>query len=741
MALLLLVTGTTTTNAFTFHRTSITTYPRNTYRRSSIDRGWDNDNYLDALSSSSNNEETLDSANAKYQLESQSRAKARQKKFQTAMSSRLDSSGDPLPVEWGGGIEAELPKRKPNEEGGEEAEGQGGQMFKNLLERAEAAKAQGVPTPAVPAPSATTAAVPETVQPAMDQMAYYQLQLQAWQQQVATYTEFIAANPAAASTITMPPPPPPPPGTPATTAATPTTTTTTTPPAVPGTSAVPPAPTDPSQIKDPKEYLMKNPNRNSDAYEIANTSDVYLAQLKRDTAVRTEARAHGDNNTANQPFEELGVKAIRGIISDELVEVRRKQRAQEEMRGLDPEKMKMIQEMQLEDQRRMAEQEEKDRLAIERGGGISGLTYREQLEEAKRKKAAKMGGYVPEPVAPTPAAVVETLPPVEPAPVVEAVVPPPPTVSPVTLTPEPNPVPEATTPPPKPDYSLPVKDEASMAPVAPPSSEDTDEQRRLFRSLMGLLLKHRGGPGFGSGRLKPAETEKFRNTFHEVFDILRAEAGQMPMDDTTADAAADAEAAAAVSASGNTLVLDEGMLACVKAAVNAYESTGQEELLMPLRNALLSAAGSINKVIAEEEVENTNQYEAAVSAPEPTPEPVTTNVQPVVQTVSIPEPEPVPVAVAVEEEQTVAERLDVDIVGDENTEALRKAYEALKANAGDGKYGIKKGITEGEISHVSDVLKEMRSVLMTELETENTGSSGGSSKYQQMLAKAKAAKK
>ena len=42
-------------------------------------------------------------------------------------------------------------------------------------------------------------------------MAYYQLQLQAFQQQVETYTQLITANPQATATLTMATPPPSPP--------------------------------------------------------------------------------------------------------------------------------------------------------------------------------------------------------------------------------------------------------------------------------------------------------------------------------------------------------------------------------------------------------------------------------------------------------------------------------------------------------------------------------------------------
>lgn len=46
-----------------------------------------------------------------------------------------------------------------------------------------------------------------------------------------------------------------------------------------------------------------------------------------------------------------------------------------------------------------------------------------------------------------------------------------------------------------------------------------------LQTLTGYLLKHRGGPGFGSGRLKGAELESFEQLMDEVKLLLRAEAG------------------------------------------------------------------------------------------------------------------------------------------------------------------------------------------------------------------------
>lgn len=54
--------------------------------------------------------------------------------------------------------------------------------------------------------------------------------------------------------------------------------------------------------------------RNRDADTIANTADVYFAQLKRDSSVRTMARIRGDDETADRVFEDEGVKQLKDQI-------------------------------------------------------------------------------------------------------------------------------------------------------------------------------------------------------------------------------------------------------------------------------------------------------------------------------------------------------------------------------------------------------------------------------------------
>lgn len=54
--------------------------------------------------------------------------------------------------------------------------------------------------------------------------------------------------------------------------------------------------------------------RNRDADTIANTADLYFAQLKRDSTVRTMARIHGEDDVAEKVFEDEGIQELSGLL-------------------------------------------------------------------------------------------------------------------------------------------------------------------------------------------------------------------------------------------------------------------------------------------------------------------------------------------------------------------------------------------------------------------------------------------
>ena len=78
---------------------------------------------------------------------------------------------------------------------------------------------------------------------------------------------------------------------------------------------------------------------------------------------------------------------------------------------------------------------------------------------------------------------------------------------------QPRLIPKTTLPPPPKVEQPPPPQAAAVVPppaaVAVASTGPTNEEdvRRNVRTLQGLLLKHRGGPGFGAGRLKAPEAK------------------------------------------------------------------------------------------------------------------------------------------------------------------------------------------------------------------------------------------
>lgn len=342
------------------------------------DRGWDNGNFLDALGTSSS---AIDEANALYQKESQGRSAVRERRFQTMMNSSGDSGSDAL---FGGNVAGMPDKVPPVTQPNDEDNPMGGTRFRQMMEMAKKnppKQSQGIPEPEpqmVPsspqpvAPKAPAAPVVNAQAPVMDAQAIYQMQLQSWQQQMTFYSQLVAADPEAASKMTMPPPPQNP-----NAGGLPTSPVTQTPPQQP----IPPQPLPPQPLApQPQEAISTvNPadfapkpvnNGNRDAYEITNPADVYFAQLKRDSTIRTKARKAGDIETANSAFADEGVKALSNYLSPELIKSRRENLAKN---GSEFETSR--DEMIIP----YAEEEEVDK-------SYAGVSYRQKLQERMEKR-------------------------------------------------------------------------------------------------------------------------------------------------------------------------------------------------------------------------------------------------------------------------------------------------------------------------------------------------------------------
>jgi hypothetical protein len=387
-------------------------------------------------------------------------------------------------------------------------------------------------------------------------------------------------------------------------------------------------------------------------------------------------------------------------------------------------------------------------------------------------------------------------------------------------------------PPAQPKVEEPV---AVAAPAAPqqstPSistSSSPDEIRTAIRTLMGLILKHRGGPGFGAGGLKGAEIGKYEKLMNDMTAFLKEEAEARHTGPTAAVAQAVAAVPqppaavqnpptpqvsaipqapatpqasfaglATVPTSPSSAAQIDGMLNCIDGAILMYRNSPQElkesmlmtvraallsavntcnkvmgqnegipsttgagtnvdtmfaciegaikmyrnsppelqqGVLLTVRAALLSAIGTCNKIVAENDVQNFMDYKqatAGMNMPQQTPKPV--------QFYDVEQ-------VAQEEEPETS--LSASIGADANTVVLENIYNKIEAAAGKGKFGLREDLTAEEASELADSIAEMRSIMMEELNNGIPGapvaaaaSSGSTtSMYQKMLEKARAEK-
>lgn len=323
-------------------------------------------------------------------------------------------------------------------------------------------------------------------------------------------------------------------------------------------------------------------------------------------------------------------------------------------------------------------------------------------------------------------------------------------------------------PTPRPTHTL-VSEPAPVVPPTPvravkstPAVEGDDASeavRRKIRTLMGLILKHRGGPGFGAGRLKAAEAEHFESLLGEMTEMLRSEALVAPSTGGAAfkvepaqsvappqpppppsqqqvapsaqqvapseqQVAPSAQAAMMAPPSFGTMTfsgpppVDDRMsrtMACVEGAVQMYKNSPpeiQEGILMPLRAALMSAVNTCNQVIAEKELENFQNYRDAAPPVESVQQPSTPaqffEVTPYTPTETLGE----------EATEPVSENPAIQFVSgtDENTKFLQTVYDKLVASSGDEKFGLGK-LSSAEAAALAGQVVQMRATLIEELES------------------------
>ena len=531
-----------------------------------------------------------------------------------------------------------------------------------------------------------------------------------------------AAGPEAA--VQQPPPPPPPPAVPKPDTAAPAAAT---PPATKTATATATATRPPLKSK---SKAKPRPPRNPDADRISNSSDAYLAQLKRDSTVRTQARQAGDDAKANEVFTDPEIDKIRRDLENDP-----KYRAeQEKMRDmLDTSEEEML--------------EVQDEVGEAIGGGATGASKVEGAPAGGSESASAGMGF-PSTYAVTPPEQKLPVPDASPSPSAAVATEAPATTSSdsgadedkarrdirtlmglilkhrggkgfgsgVLKEMEANRLKdtlgevmtvlkaEAET---SSVAAAPEEPVAAATAAAAPSSadgEDEEQTRRDIRTMMGLILKHRGGKGFGSGVLKEPEATRLKGLLDNVVGILKEETdGGAPAAETTEGpasigsvAAGIVEATKAAAPAGSATEAGApapsvtGAIACVEGAVQLFKASGpeeQESLLPSLRAALLSAADTL-AAAEKASSSSSSSVEAASAAP--------------MSGMSFPS------TYAVSEPATPA--------GDDaNTKQLREIQSKLKAAAGEGKFGLKV-LSKEEASSLGDALVDMRTILMEELD-------------------------
>ncbi|KAG7363177.1 hypothetical protein IV203_026537 [Nitzschia inconspicua] len=530
--------------------------------------------------------------------------------------------------------------------------------------------------------------------------------------------------------------------------------------------------------------------RNRDADSIANTADLYFAQLKRDSTVRTMARLRGEIDIAERVFEDEGIKQLDDLLQKNPY-----------LKGQREKDMEIIDEIPVQ---ALAPYFKSDG-ASEEEKTKSGPSYKKKLMERRQKQ--QIGSAAP-PVAPTSVTSSTVANHPEPSPEVPV----------KTFTQVPETIPEtpagvtaqATT------HNPPVVNEQYINPASQASSaqqstldgsnvSSAETSRQNIRTLMGMILKHRGGPGFGKGRLKGPEIDRFETLLLEVSGALREEAKSAqpvnaPLASTNNHAtlidtetpsplgspAPSVDVPAPGSRSSSSANID-ATIACIEGAITMYKNCPPElkqSVLVTLRAALVAAVDTCNCILIsqpppaipgnpEGKIDNTiTVIEGAISMYKNSPPALQESVLVTLRAALISAVQTCAIVVGGEQQLTPSPSQAVistitqnpatsttqvaptsasppTIGTDPNSRRLEEIYDNVQAAAGDGKLGLRKDLMPEEANDLADQLVEMRRLLMEELESgipdpepvvqQGTlgGESSAASKYQQMLAKAR----
>jgi hypothetical protein len=345
--------------------------------------------------------------------------------------------------------------------------------------------------------------------------------------------------------------------------------------------------------------------RNRDADAIVNTSDVYLAQLKIDSTSRNRARYSGDDEFANQVFGDPRIKEIKLHVNPYLEE---QKKAERELYGGDT--VDFLQELG-----RPMGPEKPEQVDV----SYAGPKYKDRLRERRSGKTPPKSTTSENSFARNSSPTQFTFPGVVSAKTDETIVSSPPSFLASTQISAP-PMQQPTTPVAVQSVSSPEYVDAIVTPPEP-VAQNEDDFRRQLRTLEGLLLKHRGGPGFGLGRLQGLEMQRLISTADSVLAKLRREEPIMMnrgIDDSTADVGAVQREPAATftsppsptsmltrsfpgsepsSAADATQRLNS-MIQCVEGSIQMFKFSPpglRESVLITVRAALLSALTTCNE--------------------------------------------------------------------------------------------------------------------------------------------------
>jgi len=193
-----------------------------------------------------------------------------------------------------------------------------------------------------------------------------------------------------------------------------------------------------------------------------------------------------------------------------------------------------------------------------------------------------------------------------------------------------------------------------------------------------------------------------------------------------------------------------GVISVIEGAIQIYKNSPpelQQAVLVTLRASLMSGIGTLNEIISDNELNSQEIYRTAISDPRTrtaveAPSPPNT---PAEFTDVVPETSP-----AAETPQSYSGT-------DENSMFFAQVYSKLENAKGGGKMGVRQDLSADEASDLASDIADMRALLVDELENgipDDSGSSpssptpgagdspsgGSSSRYQEMLAKARAEK-